>query len=98
MFGDRLISNAGLCLQKAFDGYGLFRVGGDELLVICPDISRELLEEKVAMLRRLTKEYEVNLAIGYCWNDQNASAINIWMAKAESAMYQEKVHTIKQRG
>lgn len=58
----------------------------------------ELLEEKVAMLRRLTKEYEVNLAIGYCWNDQNASAVNIRMAKAESAMYQEKVHTIKQRG
>ena len=58
----------------------------------------ELLEEKVAMLRRLTKEYEVNLAIGYCWNDQNASAVNIRMAKAESVMYQEKVHTIKQRG
>ena len=58
----------------------------------------ELLEEKVAMLRRLTKEYEVNLAIGYCWNDQNASAVNIRMAKAESAMYQEKVHTIKLRG
>ena len=58
----------------------------------------ELLEEKVAMLRRLTKEYEVNLAIGYCWNDQNASAVNIRMAKAESAMYQENVHTVKQRG
>ena len=98
LFGDRLISNAGLCLQKAFDGYGLFRVGGDELLVICPDISHELLEEKVAMLRRLTKEYEVNLAIGYCWNDQNASAINIWMAKAESAMYQEKSAYYKAKG
>ena len=72
--------------------YGIFEASG-----IMVEVS-ELLEEKVAMLRRLTKEYEVNLAIGYCWNDQNASAVNIRMAKAESAMYQEKVHTIKQRG
>ena len=46
----------------------------------------------------MTKEYEVNLAIGYCWNDQNASAVNIRMAKAESAMYQEKSAYYKAKG
>ena len=60
--------------------------------------SAELLEKKVARLRPLTKEYEVNLAIGYCWNDQNASAVNIRMAKAESAMYQEKSAYYKAKG
>ncbi len=98
LFGDKLISNAGICLQKAFADYGLFRVGGDELLVICPDISHELFEEKVALLHQQTKKYGVNLAIGYCWDDQDASNINIWMAKAESAMYQEKSAYYKARG
>lgn len=98
LFGDKLIYNAGICLQKAFEGYGLFRVGGDELLVICPDISHDLFEEKVAQLHQLTKEYEVNLAIGYCWDDRDASNINTWMAKAESAMYQEKSAYYKAKG
>ena len=72
-------------------------MGFFEASVILVEVS-ELLEEKVAMLRRLTKEYEVNLAIGYCWNDQNASAVNIRMANAESAMYQEKSAYYKAKG
>lgn len=97
-YGDKLIASSGDCLRKAFSGYGLFRVGGDELLVICPDIQQADFQDRLQKLQLYTKEAQINLATGYCWTDKDASNINTWMAKAESAMYQEKSAYYKAKG
>lgn len=97
-YGDKLIAGSGECLKRAFSGYGLFRVGGDELLVICPDIQQADFQNRLQKLQQYTQEHKVNLATGYCWTDKDASNINTWMAKAESAMYQEKSAYYKAKG
>ena len=41
--GDKLLIDACECLKKSFGEYGLFRVGGDELLAICAEIREDAL-------------------------------------------------------
>jgi len=45
--GDALLIRASKCLQRGFGEYALFRIGGDEFLVLCEGISREELSERV---------------------------------------------------
>ena len=62
--GDRLILRACGCLIEMFDGYDIFRMGGDELLVLCSGIAADDLEERIAKRHTLMKERSVNMAIG----------------------------------
>lgn len=62
--GDRLILRACGCLIEMFDGYDIFRMGGDELLVLCSGIAADDLEERIAKLHTLMEERSVNMAIG----------------------------------
>ena len=74
------------------ENMGFFEASG-----IMVEVS-ELLEEKVAMLRRLTKEYEVNLAIGFAGTIRMPPpSISGWQ-KPNPPCIRKKVHTIKQRG
>ena len=53
-------------LRRLFGGEYLYRLGGDEFLVIVPDISRKELEEKLLQAPELI-EYRVTL--GYSWDN-----------------------------
>lgn len=44
--GDKLILRASDCLKKIFSDYGIFRIGGDEFLVLCPEITDDDLYKK----------------------------------------------------
>ena len=43
--GDKFIMDASECLKNAFgdQNNGLFRIGGDELLVLCPEMTKKML-------------------------------------------------------
>lgn len=88
--GDELICRACSCLRKAFGEYGLFRIGGDELLAICVDIDENTLKERVELLRRVVAENSVVLAIGSAWNESFHDSLQKTMDEAERLMYDEK--------
>lgn len=88
--GDRLLIRAAAILKIAFGERSVFRVGGDEFVVLCPDISEEQLEEKVEQLRGLTgNTADVRFAVGtvYCSGKYN---INDAIQKADELMYKDK--------
>ena len=88
--GDRLILNACDCLKEVFDGYGLFRIGGDELLALCPGIAEDALDQKVAKLRRIMPEYEVVMAVGAVWRPDSKAGIDRLLSEADRLMYADK--------
>lgn len=89
--GDRLILRARDSLKQAFDGYGLFRIGGDELLALCPGITEDALDEKVAALRQAMVEHEVVIAVGTVWQSDSRAGIDRLLSEADQRMYEEKV-------
>ena len=88
--GDRLILNACDCLKEVFDGYGLFRIGGDELLALCSGIAEDALDKKVAELRQIMPEYEVVMAVGAVWRPDSKAGIDRLLSEADRLMYDDK--------
>ena len=88
--GDRLILRARDSLKQVFDGYGLFRIGGDELLALCPGITEDALDEKVAALRQAMVEHEVVIAVGTVWQSDSRAGIDRLLSEADQRMYEEK--------
>lgn len=88
--GDRLILRACDCLREVFDGYGLFRTGGDELLALCPRITKNALNEKVELLKAVMPEHEVIMAVGAVWRADSRDGIDRLLSEADSLMYEDK--------
>ena len=90
MAGDRLILRACDSLRAVFGGYGLFRIGGDELLALCPDIEREELETKATKLKQTAFEHSVVMAMGAVWQGTTDGNIDRLLTEAERLMYEDK--------
>ena len=96
--GDKFIQAACACIRKAFGGFGLFRIGGDELLVLCYDISEQEIKERVAVLRKTIEQEHVTLAIGYMWKPDTTASLDELMTEAERWMYEDKAEYYRTSG
>lgn len=96
--GDRLILRACQCLRKLFGEYGLFRIGGDELLVLCGGIGKEDLEKQVELLKRELPKYEVTMAVGMIWQREGIILLDKLLNEAEKLMYEDKADYYKNAG
>ena len=96
--GDNLILRAAKCLREAFGEYGLFRVGGDEMLAVCPGINENELTDKTEKLRNISGENNVVLAIGAVWSKTTDENIDTLLSKSEHLMYEDKRAYYRQNG
>lgn len=87
--GDALIVRASQCLQRQFRKDEIYRVGGDEFLVLCKEIGEDMFVERVSQLRRSMKENDVEMSLGYVWKDSSTD-IDAAISEADKLMYQEK--------
>jgi diguanylate cyclase (GGDEF)-like protein len=88
--GDRLLQNAAALLKIAFEEYEIYRSGGDEFVVLCPDISPEKLDECVARLHALAENTpNVSFAAGAKWFNGDYDIFTAMQA-ADLSMYQHK--------
>ena len=93
-----MIRKAGKCLKDVFEENGLFRIGGDEMFVLCPNTGEEFFQESVEELRNRAKECDVAIAIGYVWKEKASENIDRLMTDAERWMYSDKTAYYKQIG
>lgn len=98
--GDKFIMDASECLKNAFgdQNNGLFRIGGDELLVLCPEMTKKMLKEKISDLRSYMAEVNVTMAIGYVWKPDALASLDEVMTEAEMWMYKDKEAYYKRTG
>jgi diguanylate cyclase (GGDEF)-like protein len=90
--GDALIVSACDCLREVFDGEheALFRLGGDEFLVLCEGFTQTAFLGKIAQLRVLSAERSLVLAIGSAWSEEIGGNADWLIAQADSKMYEDK--------
>lgn len=88
--GDALIRNAGSCLEAAFAGFGLFRIGGDELLVISLQTDEKTFVQCVEKFRDYTREKEIAVAVGNVWKETANENVDRLITEAERLMYRDK--------
>ncbi|MCR5148175.1 MAG: GGDEF domain-containing protein [Eubacterium sp.] len=88
--GDRLLERAAALLKIAFGDQEIYRAGGDEFVVICPNIEEDKMNEQVSQLRGLANNTnDVSFAVGtaYCTGKYSIlKAVQI----ADENMYKDK--------
>ncbi len=88
--GDELILRACSCLRDCFEEYGLFRIGGDELLAICRGISEKELDEKLEKLQATMESRSIVMAVGSVWQEGSGINLDEILTVSESRMRAKK--------
>ena len=88
--GDRLLMRAAALLKLAFGDYEIYRAGGDEFFVFCPDITEEKLDQQVQQLYSLANSTpDVSFAVGSVYVSGEYDIHNV-MKTADERMYKDK--------
>lgn len=87
--GDALIVRASDSLKSNFRKQDVYRIGGDEFLVLCKDIDENVFLSKVESLREDMKKNNAMMSLGAIWREtvDDADAL---IAEADGMMYEEK--------
>jgi diguanylate cyclase (GGDEF)-like protein len=88
--GDALLVRSCNCLKTVFPEYKLFRLGGDEFLVICNGISEDELDERALQIKEAMPRFDVVMAVGIVWNERGDVDMDTLLATADQRMYDAK--------
>jgi len=86
--GDSLIVHVGEKISAAFPNADIYRMGGDEFVVLDYSVERETFDKKVLLLKNSWTESE-SASIGAVWMPM-AHHMEKYMAMADRKMYQDK--------
>ena len=88
--GDIALICTGNKIKLLFPADYLYRIGGDEFVIICQGIKEEPFETKVRQLRQsFLSEKEYSVSIGKYWSEDNDDIRSI-LFRADELMYRDK--------
>ena len=88
-YGDWLLKQVAKILKKHVTEH-IYRIGGDEFVVLCPNMSKSEFEEKEKALRNdFTIQDECNVSIGVIWRDGEYNLKHM-ISRSDELMYAEK--------
>ncbi len=88
--GDTLLKNASAALRKVFSEKEIFRAGGDEFSIIVTGITEKELDEKIEMIRKVSKDFDdLSFALGGSV-EKNSTNVRMALRRADERMYEDK--------
>lgn len=88
--GDKLILNVYKLICRYFSKDSVFRVGGDEFVIICSDISQKEFESQINDIKsHMDKNGEI-ISIGYLWKANCRENVQSLIIEADQLMYKQK--------
>ena len=83
-----MISRAAAVLLKYFSDHA-FRVGGDEFIIVYPNIGEETFLKKIEDARNSMRERHVSISVGAVWR-KSSDDLEEMLKAADQLMYVEK--------
>lgn len=96
VYGDHMIIDFATMLKEAFSKENVFRVSGDEFVVIIPNIEKMEFQRRVNHLLNCIYDHDKIASLGYIWKD-HVSDIKRRTSQAEQLMYVEKQRYYEER-
>jgi diguanylate cyclase (GGDEF)-like protein len=96
--GDILIKKCCDFFSNFYKDYGVFRIGGDELVALCSCIDKNEFEKRKIRFIEAAKEQKIPLAMGFSWHDMSSDDLGEILHEAEIAMYADKAAFYKASG
>lgn len=98
MAGDLLLKNAAMILSSTFTDGEIYRVGGDEFLILLNDTSADEIEQRIGDIKKKSDMFDnVSFAAGSCLY-KKSSEIRSALAEADAMMYRDKERHYKEIG
>lgn len=88
--GDALLLSPYQCLVDHFDEKDVFRIGGDEFLVMGNRIKKEDMERRLKNMEKNMDKYGIHLAYGWVWEPKCNGHILELLKEADERMYENK--------
>lgn len=89
-YGDYRIHHTAGILGMVFE-QGIYRIGGDEFVVLLPGVSREEFEDKVERLRDVAEmDQDFDVSLGWLWNEDESMDPQQQIIRADELMYVDK--------
>lgn len=89
-YGDYLLRHTADTLCTVF-GDQVYRVGGDEFVVLCPGLSRTEFEDRVRLLREVCRrDPDVDLSVGVSWSAGQDMDVTAMSERSDALMSQQK--------
>lgn len=85
--GDKLIQHVAEIFGTVFKKKFCYRIGGDEFIVIMPEVDEDIFEAMVNKLK--TKLKHVSVSLGHVWSEDSSNIKNS-IRQADEAMYSSK--------
>ena len=87
--GDDLLIRASKCLRNSFRKNDIYRIGGDEFLIICRDIKEDVFNGRVVELKEKMGSYDVEMSLGPVWKSLSSN-LEQMVYEADALMYEDK--------
>ncbi len=95
-YGDKILKQAAK-LISLYIKYDLYRIAGDEFIVLCPNTSKEDFDTLMSILRKEGEsQSDYSFAVGGVWQDQKID-LRQGLTHANDIMYSEKQKFYKQQ-
>lgn len=88
--GDKAICHCYELIRSALGTEYIYRSGGDEFIVLCPDYSEEQFKGGVTELQKRIAQDEHHIAVGYVWSDEQPLDFEKLITRADQVMYRDK--------
>ncbi len=93
-YGDRILKSVATKLSAALKK-DVYRIGGDEFIAFCPNISQQEFETLVAHLRKTAlPQGDCSFSIGSLWKDKDIDVLRE-ITRSDEIMYAEKQNYYK---
>ena len=87
--GDTMLKTVAYILLKNFRSKEIFRIGGDEFVILCRNIDRQTVEQRLDTICRQAEHAGYSLSVGLEWRDSKLNIKDI-IQNAEERMQQYK--------
>lgn len=90
LYGDRYLADVVKHIRKVFQKSRVYRVGGDEFIIVCTSLSEDLFSVRVRELKSMfTSSDRFSVSVGYQWSD-GCEDLQKLLFTADEIMYMDK--------
>ena len=95
--GDEMLLYIAHTLKDVFFGQKVYRMGGDEFLVFCRNLSQDEVKKYVDIFLEQLKPHDYNVSVGISFRSQNTNTEEM-VREAEVRMYDNKAKYYQNKG
>ena len=97
--GDKALETLAFCFMQASTAKeSVFRIGGDEFVIVCRKVSEEEVKKLIDRIREKVAETRYHCAIGYSFSSGGDRNIDEMIKESDEMMYKDKMDFYSQPG